>query len=223
MPGTEFFNWPRPFVTPFLSGVRKVVFVPFAAVTISYDEYTSRVQTVFQELGFEITSLHRSNRPEHTVNQAEAIVVGGGNTFALLDGLYQRKCLTAIRTQVLDGARYVGWSAGANLAGPTIKTTNDMPIVQPESFDALGIVPFQINPHYHELKFEGQGGETRRERLEEFLVLNPDKKVIGLPEGMLLQRSGAALTLKGTGFARLYTPGAPVQDLSTDEDLGHLL
>ena len=128
-----------------------------------------------------------------------------------------------MRAQVEAGTPYIGWSAGANLAGPTIMTTNDMPIVRPPSFEALNLVPFQINPHYHELKFQNQGGETRRERLEEFLVLNPDRKVVGLPEGMLLCREDKKLKIVGDGTAKLFQSGKEVVDLRGGMDVGFLL
>jgi dipeptidase E len=223
MPGTSFFTWAAPFVTPFLSGRKNLLFVPYAAVTFSFEDYTARVNEVFEHSGLRVSGLHNANDPVEAINNADGIVVGGGNTFALLQRLYEQKCVNHLRQRILAGVPYVGWSAGANLAGPTIMTTNDMPIVQPPSFESLGIVPFQINPHYHELKFAGQGGETRRERLEEFMVMNPDKKVIGLPEGMLLHRSGDSLTLRGTGTARLYQAGSGITDLPAGDDVSFLL
>src|SRR5688500_10496597 len=191
MPGTAFFTWPSPHVKAFLEEkVKEVVFIPFAAITISYDRYFETVSAVFGSLGYQAVSVHQVEDRKGLIENAAAIVVGGGNTFALLSRMYEADLLSAVRAQVAAGIPYIGWSAGANLACPTLKTTNDMPVLMPPSFDALGLIPFQINPHYHELKFENQGGETRRERLEEFLVVNPDKKVIGLPEGMLLRREG---------------------------------
>jgi dipeptidase E len=223
MPGTSFFTWAKPWVKDFFADTGNLVFLPYAAVTFSYDEYSSKVSEVFQELGLTISSVHTAKELRQTIEEADGIVVGGGNTFALLNQLYRNDCLDVIRRKVAGGTPYAGWSAGANLACPTIMTTNDMPVVQPPSFGALGLVPFQVNPHYHELKFEGQGGETRRERLEEFLVLNPDKVVIGLPEGMLLHRNGGNLTLRGAGTARLYRAGKDVEDLVAENDLSFLL
>jgi dipeptidase E len=224
MPGTLFFTWPQPFVKEFLSGTKGgLLFIPFAGVTISFDEYFNKVKEVFGEMGFEIESLHRKTDMVKAVESAAGIVVGGGNSFALLSRVYGSGILEPIRKKVLAGTPYIGWSAGANLACPTIMTTNDMPIVQLPSLNALNLVPFQINPHYHELKFENQGGETRRERLEEFLVMNPEKKILGLPEGMLVERRGDALTLKGEGVAKLYVSGKPVADLVAGSDLRYLL
>jgi dipeptidase E len=215
MPGTSFFTWPRPFVQSFLGKRDKeLAFIPFAAVTIALDEYEQKVKEAFAEMGYQITSVHRKNDKKEMLKRAGAIVVGGGNTFALLSRMYQNDLLDTVRNSVNNGTPYIGWSAGSNLAAPTIMTTNDMPVVQPPSFEALGLVPYQINPHYHEMKFEGQGGETRRERLEEFLVMNPEKKVIGLPEGMLLHCEGDTLILKGNGIAKLYESGKEVKDLT---------
>lgn len=226
LPGTEFFTWPRPYVKTFLgSSKKKLVFIPFAAVTLSYDEYEEKVKEVFSELGYDVTSLHHTDDKQKAVKNADGFVVGGGNSFALLHWMYKFDLLDAIRQRVQEGIPYIGWSAGGNLACPTIMTTNDMPIVQLSSLNALNLVPFQINPHYHELKFEGQGGETRKERLEEFVAFNPNRKVIGLPEGMLLERKGNSLTIKGEvhGTAKLYTHGRPTQEISVGQVLSHLL
>jgi dipeptidase E len=226
LPGTEFFTWPRPYVKAFLgSSKKKLLFIPFAAVTLSYDEYEEKVKEVFSDLGYDITSIHHADDKKRTLNNADGIVVGGGNSFALLHWIYKFDLLGAIRQRVLDGIPYIGWSAGGNLGCPTIMTTNDMPIVQLPSLNALNLVPFQINPHYHELKFDGQGGETRKERLEEFIAFNPNKKVIGLPEGMLLERKDNSLTIKGEidRIGKLYIHGKVVEDISAGTDLSRLL
>lgn len=224
MPGTPFFTWPRPWVKEFLkTDVKKLLFIPFAAVTFSFDEYEEKVKEVFETLGYDVQSIHRQKDKAQAVAQAEAIITGGGNTFALLARMYELDLLEVVRKKIRAGAPYIGWSAGANLACPTIMTTNDMPVIKPPTFEALDLVPFQINPHYHELKFEGQGGETRKERLDEFLVMNPSKKIIGLPEGMLLQRNGDNLVLHGTGVAKLYQHGLPVEDLQAGRNLSFLL
>jgi dipeptidase E len=222
MPGTAFFSWPKAYVREFLpENVSKIVFIPFAAVTLPYDEYETIVQQAFAAMGLMVK--HHEHDMSAAVQQAQAIVVGGGNSFALLSNMYRYDLLNAVKQRVAAGVPYIGWSAGANLACPTIMTTNDMPIIVPPSLEALHLVPFQINPHYHELKFENQGGETRKERLEEFLVLNPEKRIIGLPEGMLLQREDARLVIKGTGTAKLYEAGKPVQSLEAGADLSHLV
>lgn len=224
MPGTPFFTWPKRYVTRFLSEIEgNGLFIPYASVTFSFDDYAEIVTKAFAELGLKMSSIHMLADKQKAVEEAAFIAVGGGNSFALLSRMYENKLLEKVRERVEAGVPYLGWSAGANLACPTIMTTNDMPVVQPPSLKALHLVPFQINPHYHELKFEGQGGETRRERLEEFLVLNPEKRVIGLPEGMLLHRNDKKLTLKGTGVAKLYEAQAPLQELQSEVDLSYLL
>lgn len=224
MPGTPFFTWPRTFVQEFLGkSDKELVFIPFAAVTFSFDEYEAKVKEVFSEMGYNIRSIHHFENKVEAVKNAGAVVVGGGNTFALLSRIYEADLLTVIRQAVRSGTPYIGWSAGANLACPTIMTTNDMPVVQPPSFKALELVPFQINPHYHELKFEGQGGETRKERLEEFLVMNPKRKVVGLPEGMLIERDGDSFKLKGNGTAKVYQSGREVERYGEGEDVNFLL
>jgi dipeptidase E len=224
MPGTAFFTWPRPHVTAFLGDKpRNLVFIPFAAVTFPMDEYEDVVRKVFNEMNYSIFSLHRVSNKWKALEDAEGIVVGGGNSFALLSRMYSEGILELVQQKIQSGTPYVGWSAGANLACPSIKTTNDMPIVFPPSFDALNLIPFQINPHYHELKFENQGGETRKERLAEFLMMNPSLQVIGLPEGMLLNREQNSLVIRGTGTARLYQAGKATVEIVEGSDLSHLL
>ena len=215
MPGTPFFTWPKPHVTRILSGIRgNGLFIPYAAVTFSFDEYAGIVTTAFADMGIKMSSIHMQSDKQKAVEEAAFIAVGGGNSFALLSRMYENNLIEKVRERVQAGVPYLGWSAGANLACPTIMTTNDMPVVQPPTLKALNLVPFQINPHYHELKFEGQGGETRRERLEEFLVMNPEKRVIGLPEGMLIHRDGDQLWLEGKGIAKLYEANTPLQELT---------
>ena len=225
MPGTSFFSWPKPWVKEFLGSVkRKLLFIPYAAVSLSYDEYEQKVIGAFSDLGFVVQSIHRFDDPLQGLERAEGIIVGGGNSFALLERMYRYNLLAAVTRKVMEGGiPFIGWSAGANLAGPTIMTTNDMPVIQPPSLRALGLVPFQINPHYHELKFEGQGGETRKERLEEFLVLNPDKKVVGLPEGTLLMQRGSALTFQGILPSKLYHHGKEPVEILPGSDVSFLM
>src|SRR5687768_625355 len=221
MPGTSFFTWPRPYVKEFLGkGLNEVVFIPFAAVSLSYDAYFATVSQAFEAMGYGVRSVHSVSDKKGLIKNARAIVVGGGNTFALLSRIYEENLLSAVKARVAAGAPYVGWSAGANLACPTLKTTNDMPVVMPPSFDALDLIPFQINPHYHELRFQNQGGETRKERIEEFLLLNPGMKVIGLPEGMLVLRDDRSIKIHGDGTAKLYESGKPVTDLREGAEVG---
>jgi dipeptidase E len=156
-----------------LNGRRRAAFVPFAGVTVAWDEYLERVRAALAPLDLEIASVHTAADPVATVSSSEIILVGGGNTFHLLKLCREKGLLDAIRRQVREGAVYMGWSAGANLACPTICTTNDMPIIDPQGFDALNLVSFQINPHFTDALPAGHQGETRSQRIAEFLVAQP--------------------------------------------------
>ncbi len=226
LPGTQFFTWPRPFVEAFLGERKlKLAFIPFAAVTLSFDDYEQKVKEVFEQFGHELSSIHHFSSKRKSVENADGIVVGGGNSFALLHRMYEYDLIEAVRSKVTLGIPYIGWSAGANLACPTIMTTNDMPIVQPRSLKALALVSFQINPHYHELKFEGQGGETRMERLREFVEWNQNKTVLGLPEGMLVERQGDSLTVKGDPqrVAKVIRFGREISDVVSGMEISALI
>lgn len=223
MPGMAFFSWPRPHVADFLRKGTNILFIPYAAVTFSYDEYESVVKKAFDEMGFTIKSIHHEKEPLRALMDAEAIAIGGGNTFALIDRLYKYEVLGAIGDRVRSGIPYIGWSAGANVACPTVMTTNDMPVVQPPSFDALELVPFQINPHYTEYKQPGHGGETRVQRIQEFLEMNRSRTVVGLPEGTLLRKDDNNLSLKGEGTIKVFRYGQPIKELTSGDDINFLL
>ena len=194
-------------ITPFARGVREAVFVPYAAVTRGYDAYASRVAEALAPAGLEVGSVHTHEDPVAAIREASLIIVGGGNTFHLLHECRRTGVLEAIRDRVRAGARYLAWSAGANLACPTIRTTNDMPIVDPGGFDALGFVPFQINPHFTDAMAPGHFGETRSERLAEFVAFNRSVPVLALPEGSWIRRSGAHYTLGGDAGAHWVIAG----------------
>lgn len=166
-----------------LRGRKKALFIPYAGVTVGWDDYTDKVRDAFAPLGLEIESAHAVADPCVAVADAEVIIVGGGNTFQLLKCCRELGLLTAIAARVRAGAAYIGWSAGANLACPTICTTNDMPIADPGGFAALDLIDFQINPHYTNALPAGHQGETRNQRIAELLVANPQMQVVGLPEG----------------------------------------
>ena len=205
------------------ASVRRVLFVPFAAVVRTYDEYAARVRGRFGPLGYEVESIHETDEAVAAVERAEAIAVGGGNTFHLLRGLYEAGVVEAIRARVEGGAPYVGWSAGSNVACPTIKTTNDMPIVEPPTLRALSLVPFQINPHYTDASLAGHRGETRDERLLEFVHANPGIRVVGLREGTMLRVEGAEVTLVGNRQARLFLKGEEPRELAPADSFSFLL
>lgn len=195
----------REMILPHLQGVEQILFVPFAGVTLDWDSYTDKVQRALPE--FEILGLHRTERPADAIRQASSIMVGGGNTFNLLNELYRQQLLEPVRQAVHSGIPYVGWSAGANICGDSIRTTNDMPIVQPPSFDALKLVPFQINPHYTDYQVPGHNGETRADRLAEFMVLNPAMPVLAIREGSALKREDDKLHLLGAHPALIFAAG----------------
>src|SRR5204863_2858794 len=163
---------------------------------------------------YELASVHTSDDPCQAMQTAEAIIVGGGYTFHLLHHLYQRGLMETIRARVSAGVPYIGWSAGSNIACPTIKTTNDMPIIEPSSFAALGLVPFQINPHYLDAHPEGHQGETREERLLEFIEVNPAITVVGLREGSMLRIEGTTIRLIGDRPVRIFMHGEEAQEYS---------
>ena len=184
MPGAPYLAWTRPWNDLFLDGVERVVFIPYAAVDIPYDEYAARVN---QGLDTDrVVGIHTMADKPAAIANADCIMVGGGNTFSLLRRCQEENLLDPIRAAVMAGAKYVGWSAGANLACPTIKTTNDMPIEATAGLDALGLIPFQINPHFIAEDPIAHAGESRVQRIKEFLIRNPELPVLGMPEGSLL-------------------------------------
>jgi dipeptidase E len=157
-----------------------------------------------------------------TIREAEAFVVGGGNTFRLIKMIQQLDIIETVRYKVLDGAPYVGWSAGANVACPTICTTNDMPIVEPDNFSAFNLVRFQINPHYLDVNPSGHAGETREERIEEFITMDPFSYVVGLREGSMMKVEDGDISLLGSKSARIFKHGLPPREYAPGDDLDFL-
>ncbi|MEP6692690.1 MAG: dipeptidase PepE [Gemmatimonadaceae bacterium] len=215
----RFLEHPRHEIRDFLGpGVRAVVFVPFAGVMTLHADYTALAAGPFGEMGYALRSADDAKDAKGMVRDAEAIVVGGGNTFQLLKRLYETGLLEAIREHVESGRPYIGWSAGAVIAGPTIRTTNDMPIVESPSLDALGAVPFQINAHYTDVHPPGHQGETRAERLAEFLEVNRESEVIGLREGAMLRIEHGVMRLAGAG-AKLFRHGQETTEYQPEESM----
>src|SRR5262245_20602814 len=189
-----------------LGSAKRVLFVPYALH--DPDAYAALARKRFETMGYGLDSIHEAAAPAKMVEGAEAIFIGGGNTFRLLNSLYQFELLSPIRRKVAAGMPYIGSSAGTNVAAPTIKTTNDMPIVQPPSFDALGIVSYQINPHYLDPDpASTHMFETREERIRQFLEENATP-VVGLREGTMLRVERGASVLKGPRSARIFRPGS---------------
>ena len=206
----------------FFGDVRSLLFVPYALA--DYDGYEKLVREAFAPVGIEVHSIHRESQPIGAVGVADGIFVGGGNTFRLLKALYRQELLDPIRSRVRSReTAYMGSSAGTNLACPTIRTTNDMPIVEPPSLNALGLIPFQINPHFLDPDPSStHQGETREQRLNEYLEENT-MPVLGLREGCWLDVDGAACTLRGARSARLFMRGAEPREIEPDGDLSELL
>ena len=221
--GEEYLKYPINQIAEHLAGVSEVVFVPYAAVTFSYDEYERKVQQRFDEIGIRVRSVHREKNPRRAILEAEAVCVGGGNTFALTKKMQEQGLMTAILRRVKEGVPYVGWSAGSNVCCPTICTTNDMPIVEPQSFKAIGAVKFQINPHYLDANPAGHAGETREQRIEEYIEANPRRYVVGLREGCMLRLREGRLELIGSRPMRIFKRGIKPYEVQAGDDLQFLL
>lgn len=223
-PGESYLDYPKNDIKAFLGPKPvKALFIPYAAVTFSYELYEAKVKERFNEIGHDIVSIHRFRDPVMAVEEATTIVVGGGNTWMLLKLIRDNDLVEIIRKKVLSGTPYIGWSAGSNLACPTIRTTNDMPVVEPESFNALNLVPFQINPHYLDANPSGHAGETREQRIEEFIEVNQNIYVVGLREGTMLILENDQLYLKGSLKARIFRKGSSAKETGAADNLSFLL
>lgn len=204
-----------------LGSSKRVLFVPFALY--DRDAYAAQARKRFEAMGYELDSIHDLADAKNAVNRAEAIFMGGGNTFRLLQSLYQADLLLPIRRRVAEGMLYIGSSAGAVVAAPTIKTTNDMPIVQPPSFDALGLIRFQINAHYLDPDpNSAHMGETREVRLKQFLEEN-EIPVVGLREGCIVRVEQGVHLLKGKTGARIFRRGFEPVEVQPGSTIDHLI
>lgn len=222
--GEQYLDYPKHEIRNFLGEKPvKALFIPYAAVTFSFSDYEEKVRKRFNEMGHDIESIHNYPDPLKAVKNADAIVVGGGNTWQLLKMTIDNKLIEAVRKKVLGGTPYIGWSAGSNMACPGIHTTNDMPVVEPESFRAFNLIPFQINPHYLDANPDGHAGETRQQRIEEFLQVNPGMYVAGLREGTMLLLEDGRLSLIGPRKLRLFRKGDEPAELEKSDDLSFLL
>ena len=208
-------------IQDFLGNVKRVLFVPYALY--DRDAYASQAQKRFEKMRFDLSAIHKASDPKQAIDDAEAVFIGGGNTFRLLKALYDFDLIERIRMRVAAGMPYVGSSAGSNVAGPTIKTTKDMPIVQPPSFDALGLVPFQISPHFLDPDPNSTHmGETQEERILQFLEEN-DTTVAGLREGAMVRVENGSTTLKGSSGARIFRKGMEPVEVKPGARLDDLL
>jgi len=208
-------------IRDFLGELKRVLFVPFALH--DRDAYAATAKARFAKMGYDLSSVHEAKDALRSIEDTDAIFIGGGNTFRLLKNLYDFKLIEPIRRRVAAGLPYIGSSAGSNVAAPTIKTTNDMPIVQPPSFDALNLVWFQINPHYLDADQNSTHmGETREQRLQQYLEEN-DTPVAALREGAMLRIENGVTLLKGSSGARIFRRGLEPVEMSPDDQLDALL
>jgi dipeptidase E len=223
--GEDYLGWPSEILSGFIkkNNIKSCVFVPYAGVTVTWDDYSKRVQDVFSKWGCTVQSVHAVSNPVLSVSKAECIVVGGGNTFRLVQMMHETGIMAAIREKALTGTPFIGWSAGSNVACPTLCTTNDMPIIQPPSFKTLNLVPFQINPHYLDANPEGHGGETREQRINEFQALNTEVLTVGLREATALYVDGRNLSLLGNRPMRLFVYGKEPVEFQPGDEVSFLL
>lgn len=224
-PGEAYLSYPKETIRLFLSDkiYSNIVFIPYAAVTFSYDEYVEKINNSLQSIGIQVRGIHTFEDPTQAIQSADVIIVGGGNTWKLTKLIQDLSLVEPIRKKVETGTPYIGWSAGSNLACPTLRTTNDMPITEPNSFETLSLIPFQINPHYLDNNPSDHGGETREMRICEFITQNKDMYVVGLREGTILYIENKALSLIGNKSARIFKYGEEIKELSSNDNLSFLL
>ncbi|MCL1144312.1 dipeptidase PepE [Shewanella gaetbuli] len=210
-------------IQPLCGQTRQWIFIPYAGVGMSYDDYLEKVRTGLTDLPITIKGIHEFSDPIQAIKDADGIFVGGGNTFQLLNELYRYDLIHLIKEQVAEGKPYVGWSAGSNIAGQSIRTTNDMPIVEPPSFTAIGLVPFQLNPHYSNYQAPGHNGETRAQRLFEFTQVDPITPIIAIQEGSALRLTANKLTLIGDKVGYLFQGEQQEVELPAGSDLSQYM
>ncbi len=210
-------------LTTLFKDIKEVLFIPYSRPSgISHDDYTKTVRAAFSKINKNVTGIHTYTNPIEAIKKAKAIFIGGGNTFVLTNQLYKNNLIAPLQTAIKKGTPYLGTSAGSNICGLTIKTTNDMPIVYPPSFKALGFVPFNINPHYLDPdKNSKHMGETRETRIKEFHNFNT-QPVIGLREGSWLEVNNTSIILKGHLTARIFEYNKPPYEVDSGTELNHL-
>lgn len=206
--GGQYLEYLTPQLQELFSGIRTVLFIPYARPSgISHESYTEKASSYFKILGIEVVGLHTFSNPQKAIEEAQAYFTGGGNTFLLTKMLHEHSLMELLATQVKTGKPYLGTSAGSNIGGLSIRTTNDMPIVYPPSFDAMGLIPYNLNPHYLDpdptLK---HNGETRETRIMEYLTQN-NIPVLGLREGNWIRKKNQKLQIEGSCSTRIFEPG----------------
>jgi dipeptidase E len=211
-------------IKEFLGEIENVLFIPYARPSgMTHEEYTKIARERFKKMGYNISGIHEYDNPRDAVKSAESIFIGGGNTFVLIDSLYKNNLIDIIKKKVNEGIPYIGTSAGSNVACKSIKTTNDMPIIYPPSFEGLNLVSFNINPHYIDPDPNSKHmGETRETRIKEFHFYN-DTKVVGLREGAILLINNKKMTLKGSTGARLFKEDGKQEEYKKGDSLDFLL
>lgn len=221
--GGSYLEYILPTLKVHFEGIEEVIFIPYARPSgISHDEYTQKAQEAFTKLGIHLRGLHTFNDPQQALKDAKGVFTGGGNTFLLVKMLYEEEVLDALRQAINTGVPYLGTSAGSNICGQTMRTTNDMPIVYPPSFDTIGALPFNINPHYLDPDTNSTHmGETRETRIHEFHSQN-STVVVGLREGSWLDVKGNKIILHGNLDARIFEQNKEPREVSTGTDLSNL-
>ncbi|MFN1216094.1 dipeptidase PepE [Chryseobacterium kwangjuense] len=203
--GGEYLEYLREELITLYQGIDEIIFIPFARPGgISHEDYTTKARSFFETIDIKVKGLHEFENKKEALNHAKGYFTGGGNTFLLVKTLHEEGLMSVLKENIESGKSYLGCSAGSNIGGQNMKTTNDMPIVYPPSFDCMGLVPFNLNPHYldpnPDLK---HNGETRETRIREFLTQN-DVKVIGLREGNWIRRTGDTITVEGSELTRIF-------------------
>lgn len=221
--GGNYLEYLLPTLENHFKDCNEILFIPYARPGgISHDEYTATVRSAFTKISKTVKGLHEFENPIEAVKNAQGIFTGGGNTFLLVNQLYQNKVMEVLAKTILDGTPYLGSSAGSNITGLTMQTTNDMPIIYPPSFKTLGSIPFNLNPHYLDADLQSKHmGETRETRIKEFHAFN-EIPVLGLREGSWLEVTDEKIILKGNLTARLFRQNQATEELAVETDLAFL-
>lgn len=221
--GGSYLEYLLPELQSHFKDCKKIIFIPFARPSgISHEDYTAKVVNAFSKIDLQVNGLHEFEDKKKAIKEADGIFTGGGNTFLLVSQLYKYDIMKLLSETVKNGTPYLGTSAGSNICGLSMQTTNDMPIIYPPSFQTLGLIPFNLNPHYLDPDLQSKHmGETRETRIKEFHAFNT-LPVLGLREGSWLDVKGEKITIKGTLSARLFEQNKEPRELETATDLSFL-